>query len=238
MKLNIYSSATKTACALIQYINQLLQENPDKVFNIAFSGGMTPAIMYDLWAHEFVDSTPWNRIHFWWVDERCVRPENSESNYGQMKRLLLDVAPIPEEHIFGINGANNPKKEALRYSTLVKKLIPLKNNLPFFDMVLLGIGDDGHTSSIFPGNEKLLSSSHVYEATHNPYTGQDRIALTGRTIINAERVIFFVTGKNKAPILKNIISSGDAYPSSYIARRANNVLFFVDENAASEIENR
>ncbi|NDV59657.1 6-phosphogluconolactonase [Bacteroides sp. 519] len=235
MKLNVYSTATETACKLIQYINEILMQEPDKVYNIAFSGGLTPALMYDLWANDFVESTPWNRIHFWWVDERCVRPENSESNYGQMRSLLLNIAPIPHENIFRIKGENKPEYEAVRYTTLAKKLIPLRNGLPLFDIVLLGVGDDGHTSSIFPGQEHLLSSPDIYEDTYNPHTGQKRVALTGRTILNASKVIFLVTGKNKSSIIKEIFSGGDSYPASYIANHANSPEFFMDEYAASEI---
>lgn len=236
MKMNIYPSATETACALIQRINEMLANNPDKIFNIAFSGGFTPSLMYDLWAHEFVDSTPWQRIHFWWVDERCVRPESSESNYGQMRTLLLNVAPIPQENIFRIQGESDPVNEAIRYSTLVNEFIPQKNNMPLFDIVLLGMGEDGHTSSIFSGQEHLLSSPEIYEATYNPYSGQKRIALTGRPIINAELVVFLVTGKNKTEIVKEVVSSGDRCPASYILHHSKNVEMFLDRFAAAGIK--
>ncbi|MDL2305093.1 6-phosphogluconolactonase [Bacteroides sp. OttesenSCG-928-D19] len=236
MNINIYPSATETACALIQYINKLLSEDVGKVYNIAFSGGLTPSIMYDLWANEFVETTPWKRIHFWWVDERCVRPENSDSNYGQMRNLLLNVAPIPQENIFRIKGEDDPRQEVARYTKMVKKFVPCHQNMPRFDLVLLGIGEDGHTSSIFPGHEHLLSTSNIYEETYNLHTGQKRIALTGQPIINSGRVVFLVTGKSKAAIVKEIFSSGDAYPASYIAHRARHTDFFLDEYAASQIE--
>lgn len=209
---------------------------PQRVYNIAFSGGLTPALMYDLWANDFVGSTPWNRIHFWWMEERCVRPENSESNYGQMWSLLLNIAPIPKENIFRIKGENECEYEALRYSTLAKKLIPLNNNIPEFDIVLLSAGDDGHISSIYPGQENLLSASEPYAVSTNPHTGINRITLTGKPILNAKKVIFFMTGKNKSSIVKEILTSGDSYPVSYIANHARNSLFFIDENAASEIK--
>lgn len=233
MKINTYPSAAESACALIDYINALMLATPDKVFNIAFSGGSTPALMYDLWANDYREATAWHRIHFWWVDERCVRPENSESNFGQMRSLLLNVAPVPKENIFRIQGENTPEEEAARYSTLACKLVTQRNKLPQFDIVLLGIGEDGHTSSIFPGQEHLLSSARTYEVSVNPYSKQKRIALTGRPIINACHTIFFVTGRNKAGIMKEIVSWGDTYPASYIANHAQNVKFFIDEAAAS-----
>lgn len=96
-----------------------------------------------------------------------------------MRMLLLDVVPIPHSNIFRIMGENKPADEAVRYSHLVRKNLPVENDMPVFDIVLLGAGNDGHTSSIFPGQEHLLTSSEVYEATYSS-SGQSRIALTGQ----------------------------------------------------------
>lgn len=232
MKLNIYPSPSAVAYALIAHILQLMKEQPDKTFNIAFSGGSTPAIMFDLWANDFEKMTPWERINVWWVDERCVRPENSESNYGLMRKLLLSEVSIPHENIFRIRGEEKPQAEAIRYSSEVDKHVPKIGQFPSFDIVLLGIGDDGHTSSIFPGQEHLLSSCKTYEVSENPKTKQKRIALTGNTILNSRHVIFLVTGKEKAAVVNEIFTSGDVTPSAYIAHHANDVEFFIDKSAA------
>ena len=236
MKLNIYPSPHAVAYALISHILQLMKEQPDKTFNIAFSGGSTPAVMFDLWGHEIAQVTPWNRIKVWWVDERCVSPENSDSNYGLMRKLLLSVAPIPRESIFRIRGEDKPEKEALRYSAEVKKHLPQIGQYPSFDIVLLGVGTDGHTSSIFPGQEYLLSASQPYEVSENPKNKQKRIALTGCTIMNSSYVIFMATGKDKAHVINEIFTSGDITPSAYIAHHAKNVELFIDKNAASELK--
>lgn len=237
MKLNVYPSPHAVAHALISHILRLMKEQPGKTFNIAFSGGSTPAVMFDLWAKEMSRETPWERMKIFWVDERCVSPENPESNYGLMRKLLLSAVPVPEENIFRIHGEEDPEKEAVRYSNEVKKQLTGTGKYPSFDIVLLGVGADGHTSSIFPGQEHLLSSSRVYEVSENPGNRQQRIALTGRPIIRSSRVIFLVTGKNKASVIYNIFTSGNVTPSSYIARHAGNVEFFADENAASELKN-
>ena len=233
MKLNIYPSPSATAYALISHILQLMKDQPDKTFNIAFSGGSTPAVMMEQSAYEIARITPWERIKVWWVDERCVPPENSESNYGLMRKLLLSVAPIPRENIYRIRGEEKPEKEAFRYAKEVKKNVPRDGQYPSFDIVLLGIGSDGHTSSIFPGQEHLLSSPNVYEVSENPKTKQKRIALTGCTIMNSTHTIFLVTGKDKAEAINEIYTSGDTTPSAYIAHHANNVELFVDKAAAS-----
>lgn len=235
MKLHIYRSPNAVAFALVSHILRLMKEQPEKTFNIAFSGGSTPAVMFDLWAHELAKITPWERIKIWFVDERCVSPENSDSNYGLMRKLLLSVVPIPRENIFRIRGEEKPAAEALRYSKEVDKYLPKDGQYPCFDIVLLGIGTDGHTSSIFPGQEHLLSSAKVYEVSENPKNKQKRIALTGCTIMNSDRVIFFVTGEEKAHVIHEAYTSGDTSPSAYIAHHSNNVEFFIDKAAAKDI---
>lgn len=237
MKLNIYSSPSTVACALISHILQLMKEQPTKIFHIAFSGGVTPAIMFDLWAHETAQVTPWERIKVWFVDERCVSPENPESNYGLIRKLLLSVVPIPQENIFRIRGEEKPEKEALRYAAEVEKHVPKEGQYPSFDIVLLGIGTDGHTSSIFPGQEYLLSTPYIYSVSRSPQNNQKRIALTGCTIMNSKHLIFLVTGKEKASAIHEVYTSGDTTPSAYIAHHANHVEFFIDEAAASALQN-
>lgn len=236
MKRFIYPSSIETARALTLHLIKLLNDEPEKVFHIAFSGGSTPALMFDVWANEYSNITPWERIKVWWVDERCVRPENSESNYGMMRMLLLDVVPIPHSNIFRIMGENKPADEAVRYSHLVRKNLPVENDMPVFDFVLLGAGNDGHTSSIFPGQEHLLTSSEVYEATYNPNSGQSRIALTGQPIINAEKVIFLIMGKEKADVVSEICMSGDTGPAAYVAHHAREVELFLDQSAAAKLK--
>ena len=191
--------------------------------------------MFDLWANEYLDITPWNRMKIYWVDERCVPPEDSDSNYGMMRNLLLGIAPIPYENVFRIRGEAKPVKEAVRYSELVKQQLPYRLGWPEFDIVLLGAGDDGHTSSIFPGQENLLTSTSSYVVCIHHCIGQKRIAMTGYPILNARHVIFLITGKNKADVVEEICNSGDTGPAAYIAHHAQNVELFIDKGAASYI---
>lgn len=169
------------------------------------------------------------------MDERCVPPEDSDSNYGMMRNLLLGIAPIPYENVFRIRGEAKPVKEAVRYSELVKQQLPYRLGWPEFDIVLLGAGDDGHTSSIFPGQENLLTSTSSYVVSIHPCNGQKRIAMTGYPILNARHVIFLITGKNKADVVEEICNSGDTGPAAYIAHHAQNVELFIDKGAASYI---
>lgn len=237
MKPFIYPSSIETARALILHIIKIMIDEPGKTFNIALSGGSTPALMFDLWANEYSDITPWTRMNVYFVDERCVPPENSDSNYGMIRSLLVGVVPIPYENVFRIRGEEKPDKEAVRYSRIVESQLPSKDGWPEFDVVLLGAGSDGHTSSIFPGQEKLLSSDKIYEVSYNPNNGQKRIAMTGCPIINARRVIFLITGRNKADVVEEICTLGDTGPAAYIAHHAENVELFLDDYAAAKINN-
>lgn len=235
MKPYIFASSMETARALVLHLVKQMLDEPHKTFCIAFSGGSTLALMFDLWANEYANITPWERLKVFWVDECCVPPEDSDSNYGMMRSLLLDVVPIPYENIFRIQGEREPKKEAARYSKLVMKEVPTENGFPAFDVVLLGVDDDGHTSCIFPGQEKLLSTYQIYDANSNPNNGQKRIALTGIPILNARKVVFFITGKKKSPVVEDIFYSGDIGSAAYIAHHAHRAELFMDHAAAGKI---
>ena len=235
MKLLKYKTANETASALIERLLGLMSMDEKKKFHIAFSGGSTPALMFDMWANEYKDDTDWSRLYVYWVDERCVPPEDSDSNYGLMKKLLLDQVPISENQIFRMRGEDDPAQEAKRYTAITLEQMSEVNGFPKFDVVLLGAGDDGHTSSIFPGQEELLTSQEPFVACHNPYNGQERIAMTGHTIINADLVVFLITGENKADVVADIYSSGDTCPAAYVAHHASLVEIFIDDLAGNKL---
>ena len=102
MKSYVYPAATSTARALIRYIIDMLNREPERIFYFAFSGGTTPSLMFDIWAHEFREETPWMRMRIFWVDERCVSVSDSDSNYGAMQRLLLREVGMPDEYVYPI----------------------------------------------------------------------------------------------------------------------------------------
>ncbi len=235
MKPYIYPSNSETARALILHIVKMMLDKPFNKFHMAVSGGVTPALMFDIWANEYKDITPWDQMKIFWVDERCVPPENSDSNYGIMRGLLLGKVPIPYQNVFRIRGEENPQKEAARYSQIIREQVPMRDGWPVFDLVLLGVGSDGHTSSIFPGQERLLDSDHIYEASVNPNNGQRRVAMTGMPMLKADQVIFLITGKEKAAVVEDICLSGDTAPAAYIAHHAPHVELFLDDSAAAKV---
>ena len=137
MKVTVFPSSIETSRGLILRLVEIMNNEPDRIFNIAVSGGSTPALMFDLWANEYMETTPWNRMCIYWVDERCVPPDDSDSNYGMMRNLLLGMAPIPYENVFRIRGEVKPVKEAARYSELVKQQVPSKQGWPEFDIMFM-----------------------------------------------------------------------------------------------------
>ena len=235
-KLSVFSSSLSTARALILRIITLMNQDSQHIFNIAVSGGSTPALLFDLWANEYKNMTPWHRIRLFWVDERCVPPSSSESHFGLMNSLLLYNVAIPKENVFRIDGENDPKTEAIRYSGLVRKLLPLEKGCPIFDIILLGAGNDGHTSSIFPGQEDLLYYPFPYAVSSTPENGRKRITMTGLPLLNGRHVFFFITGKVKSNVVKKIYDVEDINPAAYVFHHGHNVELFVDDLAASEIE--
>ncbi len=210
---------------LIKAVNKKIQNNPCSSFLLAISGGSSPLSLYKLWTKKYLKSILWKNIDLFWVDERCVRPEDPESNYGVAKKMLLDIVPIPENKIHRIMGEENPLKEAERYDGMVRKHL---NGAKGFDMIILGIGEDGHTSSIFPGQEYLLNSDKLYEESVNPHNGQKRVSLTGNGILNASKQIFFISGQGKAQILSSLSNNygNPQYPAGYIMKRASNPIVF------------
>jgi 6-phosphogluconolactonase len=179
----------------------------------------------------------WERIHLFWGDERCVPPDQEESNYGMTQKYLLNFIDIPEKNIHRVKGEYNPEKEAERYSKDIVKGVSSENGLPGFDLIMLGLGEDGHTASIFPDQMHLLNSDKVCEVSTHTSTGQKRITLTGNVINNSKRIIFLVTGKSKAEILKKIINEKKKiYPAEFIEPVNGNLDFFIDSDAAELLD--
>lgn len=211
-------------------------QGQDKI-TVALSGGKTPKVLFELWASEFADKIDWSRIHFFWVDERCVAPDDSDSNYGSFKALFLDKVQIAEENVHRVLGESDPDEERSRYENDVYEHVEIDDNaIPQFDMVVLGLGDDGHTASIFPHQSQFLKSDQVCEVAIHPETAQKRITLTGPVLNGAKRVAFLVTGENKADVLAQVINrSGDfeSFPASHIEPAE--LSFYVDEAAAKSL---
>lgn len=206
--------------------------------HIALSGGSTPKIVFDELAENFQSDIDWSKVHLYWGDERCVPPDDDDSNFKMTEEHLLSKIDIPELNIHRIKGENGPEYEAEQYNTFLDTVLPKVNEIPAFDLVILGIGDDGHTASIFPHEIDLWYSKKYCEVAEHPESGQKRITITGQIINNAEIVAFLATGENKAKRISEIIHGkeiAERYPVSLVAPRNGKVVWFLDEAAAAEI---
>jgi 6-phosphogluconolactonase len=204
-------------------------------FNIALSGGSTPKTLFTVLADKFAKIISWSNIHFYWGDERCVPFGDYESNYFMTKLSLLDLISIPKENIHRIKGEFETYREAERYSDEILSNIRIENGLPSFDLTLLGIGEDGHTASIFPDQLELLESNKIYEVSFHPVSKQKRITLTGKVINNSANIYFLATGESKSKIVSEIILEwgiSSSYPAYYIHPVKGEVNWYLDKYAA------
>jgi 6-phosphogluconolactonase len=207
-----------------------------KTFTIALSGGSTPELLFTILGDQYSGSVAWEYVHLFWGDERCVPPESTESNFRMVKTKLIDKILIPAVNVHRIKGEAEPEIEAERYSEVISALTGKRNGLPSFDMIILGLGEDGHTASVFPGHLDLFKSNKICTVASHPVTKQKRITLTGQVINNAEAVVFLVTGKRKAEIVKGIIKkdlSAPNYPASLVVPASGYLSWFIDKDAAS-----
>src|SRR5271154_345727 len=149
---------------------------------IAISGGTTPKTMFGLLANPaepFLKQGPWDKLDLYWVDERCVPPDNAESNYRMTNEALRSKVPLPAERVHRMEGELEPEVAAARYESTIRNTFKLEGaETPTFDLVLLGMGDDGHTASLFPHTEALNDLTHIAIANHVPQKETWRITLT------------------------------------------------------------
>lgn len=237
-EVKIYKSPDLVCAAVADEIARMTNESQQDQFHISLSGGTTPGLLFRILSENYEDLIPWKRIHFWWGDERCVAPDNDESNFKMANEIIFEKIKIPAENIHRIKGENNPDEEALRYSADIQKHLNYRGENPVFDLILLGIGSDGHTASIFPDQIELFEEARICVATKHPITGQSRITLTGKVLNNASKLFFLVTGKSKAQRISEIMNDEEAallLPAYYISPKNGNLIWFLDEDAASRI---
>lgn len=233
----VSDSAFDTAKAFADFFVGWAKENnsENKKLYVALSGGSTPKILFDLLAKNYASEVNWENVVFYWGDERMVSETDPESNYGEAKRLLFDNINIPEENIIPVNGNNTLESEAKAYSRKIENILPSSMGIPVFDLIILGMGDDGHTASIFPNQIELFDSEKICVVAEHPVTGQKRISITGKVINNAQKIVFLITGTTKSKVLDTIINKRDdylKYPASHVTPANGELLFFLDQEAA------
>ncbi|MDX2019818.1 MAG: 6-phosphogluconolactonase [Deltaproteobacteria bacterium] len=216
-----------------------LAASAQRRFALALSGGTTPKLLYQhLSGPEFVNEMPWHCLELFWGDERCVPPNAADSNFHMASEVMLNHVPIRAEQIHRIVGENAPEAESARYADEIRNVVERqRGGLPRFDWVLLGMGDDGHTASLFPEQE-LQAANELCGVASHPSTGQKRVSFTYELINAASHVAFVVTGANKANMLATIIGrvpGREKFPAARINPRAGNTTWYLDRAAGKDI---
>lgn len=225
--------AQSFAAMLIKDLDRI---EPDHYYTVALSGGSTPEFIFKYISDNYADRISWGKMLVFWGDERCVGPDDSESNYRMAYDSLLQNVPIPDANILRVRGEDDPDAEARQYSELVSSMVPLFNGIPQFDLMLLGLGDDGHTASVFPDRPDLFATARLFDVAVHPGTGLRRITATGRLINNSSKVYYIVTGKDKASIVSEIVDKKpgyERYPASWVKPGSGQLLWMLDGEAAS-----
>ena len=237
-EVRIFKNPKKTVKALAKEIFRLTKSSVQDSIHILLSGGNTPALLFQKLSSKYAAEIDWERIHFWWGDERCVLPDNQQSNFKSANDLLLSLVAIPAKNIHRIKGEEIPEVEANRYADEIKINLNFRGDSPVFDLVILGLGDDGHTASIFPDELELFEDERICAVTRHPLSGQARITITGKVLNNASRIFFLVTGENKAQRIAEIMNDDEAaklLPAYYISPKNGELIWFIDEAAAAKI---
>lgn len=202
-------------------------------FNVALSGGTTPAATYLCLAQPMrAVNVDWGRVHIFWSDERCVPAEHPDSNYGMSKRTLLDHVAIPTENIHQMHGELQPMYGAILYCQELDEHFG-SSALPRFDLILLGLGEDGHTASLLPGTDAVGAGDELVVANYLPDLEYWRLTMTFLLINAARHVAFLVVGGNKARVLKEVLEeSSSRLPASAVWPDEGDLDWFVDQAAA------
>jgi 6-phosphogluconolactonase len=212
------------------------------IARVALSGGSTPQQTFKLLADPagpFASTVPWDKVQIFWVDERCVGPEDPESNYGVARKLLLSKVAIPEANVFRMEGELDPEEAASRYESTLRNVMKLEGaESPAFDLLTLGMGPDGHTASLFPETAGLNEMGRLVIANHVEKKEAWRITLTWPVINQASEVVFEVEGPSKTDVLAEVLTGPrdpERLPSQLIRPSNGKLLFLLDEAAAAKL---
>jgi 6-phosphogluconolactonase len=207
-------------------------------FSVALSGGSTPKALYSsLATGEFSEQLAWRQIHLFWGDERCVAPDHAESNFRMVKESLLSKIVIPSDSVHRMAGEKEPQLAVAEYEAQLRLHFHIEGDtVPRFDLVLLGLGEDGHTASLFPGSSALNETRRLVATTYVAKLNAYRLTLTFPVINNAAQIAFLVAGESKSAIVKAILTTEKCdYPAARIRPENGQLVWFVTKEAASDL---
>ena len=210
-------------------------------FLIALSGGSTPKALYSLLAKpSFARRLDWSKVHFLFGDERGVPPSHPDSNYAMVNEVLFSPLRISPAQIHRMRGEDHPETAAAQYEDTLRRLTSTaRGQWPILDLILLGMGDDGHTASLFPGTASLTEHTRWVTPSVAPQAPHPRLTLTLGVINHASVILFLVTGPNKAHILQRVIERRPTdpivYPAQLVQPECGRLLWYLDQAAAAEL---
>jgi 6-phosphogluconolactonase len=240
----VSSTPAEVASAAAQFFTDTVNAAAQArgVARVAISGGTTPKAMFALLAdpaRPFLKQVAWDKLDLYWVDERCVPPDHADSNYRMTREALLSKVPLAAERIHRMEGELEPEAAAARYEAVIRNGFRLEGaETPTFDLILLGMGDDGHTASLFPHTQALNEMSHISVANHVPQKDTWRITLTWPVINQGREVAFLIEGPAKAEVLHNVMLGPyqpETYPSQIIRPASGKLLLLLDTAAAAKL---
>jgi 6-phosphogluconolactonase len=235
---NLQQLSQKTLELFVDSVNATLKKQD--VFHLAISGGKTPADFYRLLAADRRSvELPWNKIELFWVDERCIGPDSQDSNFKLAADTFLNAVPIPKQNIHRIAGEYSDYSQTVQeYTETLQRVFKIEEwEIPAFDLMILGMGPDGHIGSLLPDSYDFDRNTLVSEVYHKT-GGYNRITLTHPVICNSKQIIVLVSGSEKAEIIKNVFTTKPnetKYPVHTLWPFLGKVVWLIDSDAAKEI---
>lgn len=224
----------KTAEWFVEEANKAIAQHGK--FTVALSGGSTPRQLFtELAKPEWQKQIDWSKVFVFWGDERLVAPTDAQSNQKMARETLLDHVSIPKENIISVPFLATAELSAMQYEAELKQVF---SDLPKFDLILLGLGADGHTASLFPGSKALTEETRWVCPSKSKAGGPERITLTYPVINHGSLVCFLVTGAEKAAMVKEILNAplgSEVYPAERIRPTSGKLLWLLDQAAASKL---
>jgi 6-phosphogluconolactonase len=218
-----------------QVAQSIAEENR---FLVALNGGSTPTRLFQLLATEYQGQVDWSKVHVFWGDERCVPPDEAGSSFGQAQDALLRHVPIPDANIHRVKGELGPVEASKDYALILKEFSSPPLDWPHFNLIYLGMGEDGHTASLFPGSPVDVSGPTLPVTAHYQDRPANRVTMTSVVFNSAHTVVFMATGEKKATTLAEVLSNR-YNPAQYPAQRINpkdgRLIWLIDEAAASKL---
>jgi 6-phosphogluconolactonase len=212
------------------------------VARVAISGGSTPRTVFELLANPaapYLKQIPWDKLQLFWVDERCVPPTHEESNYHMTKAAMLDKIPLPAENIHRMEGELDPEEAASRYEAALRNAFRLEGaQTPTFDFIILGLGPDGHTASLFPHTEGLHEIARLVIANHVLQKETWRVTLTWPVINQGREVAFLIEGEEKAEMVRTVFAGSynpEEWPAQLIRPASGKLTLLLDSASAAQL---